>query len=84
MTPPDLDSEALKGFVKIGARICPYKGNFGEIVPFLEDVIRKENFPGWRRLLEDLAGLFRSKIKPGWQERSQFELKSMGGAENIS
>jgi len=77
-----LDLGALKGFEKMGARICFPKENFGEIIPFLEGVVRYENFPGWRRLLEDLTGLFRGKM-PGWQKTSQFELKSVGGAESI-
>jgi DNA-binding NarL/FixJ family response regulator len=84
MTSPYLDSEVLKGFVKIGARICPPKENFGEMIPFLEDVIRHEDFPGWRRLLQDLTGPFRGKIKTGWQGRSRFEIKSVGRAGSIS
>ncbi len=84
LTSPYLDLEVLKDFPKTGARICPSRENFGEIIPFLEGVVRYENFPGWRRLLEDLTGLFRGKMKPGWQKRSQFELKNLGGAENIS
>jgi hypothetical protein len=70
--------------VKIGARICPPKENFGEMIPFLEDVIRHGDFTGWRRVLEDLTGLFRGKIKTGWQEKSRFEIKSVGGAGSIS
>jgi len=84
MTSLHLDSEALKGFVKIGVRICPPKENFGEMIPFLEDVVRHEDFPGWRRLLEDFTALFRGKIKTGWQGRGRFEMKSVGGAESIS
>jgi len=84
MTSPYLDSEVLKGFVKIGARIFSHKENFGEMIPFLEDVIRHEDFPGWRRLLEDLTGLFRGKIKASWQQRNRFEMESVGGARSTS
>jgi len=83
LTSPQLDPEVLKGFLKMGARICPSKENFAEIIPFLEGVVRYENFPGWRRLLEDSIGFFRGTIKPGWQKRSRFELKRVGGAESI-
>ncbi len=64
------DSEALKGFVKIGARICPPKENFREIVPFLEDMVRHENLIRWKHLFEDLTGLFRGRIKPGCRGRA--------------
>jgi DNA-binding response OmpR family regulator len=84
LTSPYLDSEVLKGFAKMGARICAPKENFREIIPFLEDAIRRENFSGWRRLLEDLTGLFRGRIKTGWQEGSRFELKNVGRAESTS
>jgi len=57
VTSPYLDSEILKGFVKTGVRIYPPKENFGEMIPFLEDVIRHEDFPGWRRLIQDFIGL---------------------------
>jgi len=79
-----LDPEALKGFVKMGARICPAKENVREIIPFLEDVVRHGNFPGWRLLLQDLGGLFRSKIKSGCHEKNRIELKSVGETQSIS
>ncbi len=66
---PYINSEALKGFVKMGARVCPLKENFREIIPFLENVVRHENVPGWRRLLEDLTGHLRPsnfKSQPQW------------------
>jgi hypothetical protein len=39
-------------FEKMGARICLPRENLGEVIPFLEDVVGRENLPGWRRLLE--------------------------------
>ena len=84
MTSPWLDSEVPKDFVKVGARIYPPKENSGEMISFLEDVIRKEDSPGWKRLLEDFTRFFREKIKTGWQERGRFEMKSVGGAESVS
>ncbi len=84
LTSPYSDSGALKGFVKMGARICAPNENFREIIPFLEDAVRRENFSGWRRLLEDLTARFRGRIKPGWQVRSPFELKHIGRAESTS
>ena len=52
-----LDPGVLKGFLKKGARIYPSERNSGEVIPFLEGVVRLENFPRWRRLLEDLTHL---------------------------
>jgi len=83
LTSPHLDLEVLKGFLKMGARICPSNENFPEIIPFLEGVVRYENFPVWRRLLEDSIGFLRGTIKSGWQKRSRFELKRVGRAESI-
>ena len=84
LTSPYIDSEAQKGFVKMGARVRSPKENFREIIPFLEDVVRHENFPGWRRLLEDLTELFRGKIRTAWQERNRLEMKGAGRAEGLS
>jgi len=83
LTSPYIDSEVLKGFAKMGALICAPKENFREIIPFLEDAIRRENFSGWRRLLEDLTELFRGKIRMAWQDGNRFELKNVNSAESI-
>ncbi len=79
-----INSEALRGFVKMGARICSPKENFREIIPFLENVIRHEHFPGWRRFLEDLTEFFGKKIRTAWQEKNRLEMKGAGRAEGIS
>jgi len=84
LTSPYLGSEVLKGFAKMGARICPLKENFREMIPFLENVVRHENSSGWRRLLENLTGFFRGRIKSDWQGRRRLELNKVSGAESIS
>jgi DNA-binding response OmpR family regulator len=84
LTSLNSNSEVLKCFIKMGARVCAPKENFGEIIPFLEKAVRRRNSLGWRRLLEGLTGLFRGRIKPGWQEASRLELKRVGGTEGIS
>lgn len=53
-----LDSEDLNRFVKMKARIFSPKEDFKEIVPFLEDAIRRGHFSGWKHVLEDLTTLF--------------------------
>jgi len=84
LTSRSSDQGVLKGFLKMGAQICLPKQNSGDIIPFLEDVVRHESFPRWKRLLEESTGLFRSKLKSGWREESRFELRSAGGTESIS
>ncbi len=61
--------EALKQSFERKARAYLLKENLGEIVPFLEDILRYDYIPGWKRLLEKLKGFFDSKFTPGWEAK---------------
>ena len=67
LTAHALSPEALRQSIELGARAYLPKEKIGEIVPFLEDVLRYENLPGWARLLQNLAGFFNSRWGENWK-----------------
>jgi DNA-binding response OmpR family regulator len=58
LTAHALSPEALKKSHDMGARAYLPKEKLGEIVPFLEDVLRYEFQTGWKHLLETLQDFF--------------------------
>jgi CheY-like chemotaxis protein len=63
--------EALKRSFEMGARAYLPKEKLGEIVPFLEDVLRYEYLPGWKRLLEKLEGFFNERWGQYWKKSEE-------------
>ena len=70
LTAHALTSEALKRAFEMKAHAYLPKEKLGEIVPFLEDVLRYEYLPGWKRLLENLKGFFDSKFESDWEKKT--------------
>jgi DNA-binding response OmpR family regulator len=70
LTAHALSPEALKRSFEMKARAYLPKEKLGEVVPFLEDVLRYEYLPGWRRLLEKLKGFFDSKFESDWEKKT--------------
>jgi len=68
LTAHALTPDALKRSYELGARAYLPKEKLGEIVPFLEDVLRYENLPGWRRLLEKMEGFFNERWGQHWKK----------------
>jgi hypothetical protein len=66
LTAHSLNPEALKQSFEMKARAYLPKEKLGEIVPFLEDVLRYEYKPGWQRLFEKLGGFFDAKFEIDW------------------
>ncbi len=66
LTAHALSPEALKRSHEMGARAYLPKEKIQEIVPFLEDVLKYEFEPGWKRLLEKLHDFFTEKFEPDW------------------
>jgi DNA-binding NtrC family response regulator len=64
-----LNPEALKRSFEMKARAFLPKEKLGEMVPFLEDVLKHEYLPGWKLLLEKLKGFFDSIFEPGWEKK---------------
>ena len=70
LTAHALTPEALKRSFEMKARAYLPKEKLGEIVPFLEDVLKYEYLPGWKRLLEKLKGFFDSKFESDWEKKT--------------
>jgi DNA-binding response OmpR family regulator len=71
LTAHALSPEALKKSIEMGARAYLPKEKLGEIVPFLEDVLRYERLPGWRRLLEKLGYYFNQRFGSDWEKKDK-------------
>jgi len=71
LTAHALDPQALRRSIKMGARAYLPKEKLGEIVPFLEDVLRYENLPGWARLFQNLLGFFNAKWGENWKKTDE-------------
>jgi DNA-binding response OmpR family regulator len=67
LTAHALSPETLKQSIEMGARAYLPKEKLGQLVPFLEDVLRYENMPGWKRLFEKLGDFFNKRFGPDWQ-----------------
>jgi CheY-like chemotaxis protein len=70
LTAHALSPEALKRSFEMKARAYLPKEKLGEVVPFLEDVLKYEYLPGWRRVLEKLKGFFDSKFESDWEKKT--------------
>jgi DNA-binding response OmpR family regulator len=70
LTAHALTPEALKKSHDLGARAYLPKDKLGELVPFLEDVLKLEYKTGWKRLLEKLENYFDDQFEPDWKRQS--------------
>ncbi|MBI4765814.1 MAG: response regulator [Deltaproteobacteria bacterium] len=69
LTAHALSPEALKKSIEMKARAYLPKEKLGDIVPFLEDILRFEYQEGWRRLLFGRLGdFFDRRFGPDWQK----------------
>ena len=68
LTAHALNPDALKRAFELKARAYLPKEKLGEIVPFLEDVLKYEYLPGWMRMLKKLEGFFNARWGDYWQK----------------
>ena len=68
LTAHALSPEALKRSFEMKARAYLPKEKLGEVVPFLEDVLKYEYLPGWKRLMKKLGGYFIAQWGKYWQK----------------
>lgn len=71
LTAHALSPDALKRSIESGARAYLPKEKLGQLVPFLEDVLRYETMPGWKRLFEKLEDFFSKRFGPDWQNKDE-------------
>lgn len=68
LTAHALTPEALKRSFEMKARAFLPKEKLGEVVPFLEDVLKYEYLPGWKRLMKKLEKYFKARWGDYWQK----------------
>jgi CheY-like chemotaxis protein len=68
LTAHALTPEALKRSFEMKARAYLPKEKLGEIVPFLEDVLKYEYLPGWKGLMKKLETYFKTRWGEYWQK----------------
>jgi CheY-like chemotaxis protein len=71
LTAHALTPDALKRSFEMKARAYLPKEKLGEIVPFLEDVLRYEYLPGWNRLMKKLEGSFKARWGELWKKSEE-------------
>ena len=73
LTAHALTPEALKRSFEMKARAFLPKEKLGEVVPFLEDVLKYDYLPGWKRLMKKLEKFFKAQ----WGEYEQERLREV-------
>ena len=68
LTAHALTPDALKRSIEMKARAYLPKEKLGEVVPFLEDVLKYEYLPGWKRLMKKLEKFFKARWGEYWQK----------------
>ena len=68
LTAHALYPESLKRSIEMKARAYLPKEKLGEVVPFLEDILKYDYLPGWGRVMKKLEGYFNSKWGKTWKK----------------
>ena len=68
LTAHALSPEALKRSFEMKARAYLPKEKLGEVVPFLEDVLKYEYLTGWKRLMKKLEGYLDARWGKYWEK----------------
>ena len=89
LTAHAITPEALKRSIEMGARAYLPKGKLGQIVPYLEDVLKYEYGAEWRRLLKQLEGFFNASWGPYWKKSEEkfwkeFDEKTISKKESVN
>lgn len=71
LTAHALYPEALKRSIEMKARAYLPKEKLGEVVPFLEDVLKYDYLPGWGRLMKKLEDYFDSRWGRAWKKSEE-------------
>ena len=70
LTAHALSPEALKKSIEMRAHAYLPKEKLGEVVPFLEDVLKYDYESGWKRLMDKLYGFFTEKFESDWEKKT--------------
>ncbi len=82
LTAHALTPEALKRSVELGAWAYLPKDKLGEVVPFIENVLKYDYLPGWNRLMKTLEEYFNALCGELWKKSEEkfwkeFEKKTL-------
>lgn len=78
LTAHALNPEALKRSFDMKARAYLPKEKLGEIVPFIEDALKLEYLPGWKKLMEKLKGFFDIHFESDWEKKTGLKWQEWG------
>jgi hypothetical protein len=71
LTAHALTPDALKRSIQLMARAYLPKEKMGEIVPFLEYILKYEYLSGWKLLLKKLKGFFNERWGKEWPKSEE-------------
>jgi len=72
LTAHALNAEALEKSAKLGAVSFLPKEKINELESFLEDVVRAEGKPVWKKLFDRIGNLFQKIFGAEWKEKEKF------------
>jgi CheY-like chemotaxis protein len=78
LTAHALTPEALKRSFEMKAMAYLPKEKLGEIVPLLENVLKYEYLPGWKRLIETLKDFFDMRFETDWEKKAGLPWREWG------
>lgn len=79
LTAHALSPEALKKSIDMKARAYLPKEKLGDVVSFLEDMMRYDYESGWKRLFDKLHDLFGDEFESEWEKKAGSQWKNWGG-----
>jgi CheY-like chemotaxis protein len=78
LTAHALTPEALKRSFEMKAMAYLPKEKLGDVVPFLENVLKYEYLPGWKRLIETLKDFFDIRFETDWEKKAGLPWREWG------
>lgn len=70
LTAHALSPEALKKSMNMKARAYLPKEKLGQVVPFLEDILKYDYESGWKHLMGKLYDFFNQKFETDWEKKT--------------
>ncbi|MBN1106475.1 MAG: response regulator [Deltaproteobacteria bacterium] len=72
LTAHDLNPEALKKSIRLGAVSFLPKEKIADLETFLEDVVLGGGRPVWKKLFDRIGDFFNRRFGQGWDEKDRF------------
>jgi CheY-like chemotaxis protein len=78
LTTYPLIPETLRQSTQVAAHGYLPKEKLGEIVPFLEEMMARQNLPGWSRLFKEITRFVVRKVDVDWRKKVYIAPAEMG------